>query len=452
MNIVRQAYKRAILASNEHRKRHTRHKLDFYFNEQERYILDQIEAHYRSQAKHVMPVFLNLVRKIINLTSSVYILDAKRGVTGTDTDKDTYARFEDTAALPIVMKQANRLCNLTGVVFLRPVFRSGQMMVDVVTPDLVDVTLGDSPQDVRSVTVTQFSENGRPDEVTYSMWTADTLRRLDYNFQEISSEPNPYGVIPFVVVHQSLPTNDFWLDGTANDLVNAQEAVNLQLSGLFYTLFYQGFATGYIKGGGDISSHDLIFGAGSMISLPEGGDVGFVSPKAPITDTIAAITFLLEQIAVQNGLPASVVSTTTREVSGVALTVENVELGEARRDQIALFARAEQQLFTLFRTVWNTHNPTKAMSEAATLKVDFADPQASMTPIDRFNLFQVENNVGAASVVDYLMEKNPDYSREEAQDKILDNLDERERLNPTSMYRPSTGSTTTFSTKLDTGL
>ncbi len=85
------------------------------------------------------------------------------------------------------------------------------------------------------------------------------------------------------------------------------------------------------------------------------GDVGFVAPDAPINERIESIKFLLEQSAIANGLPASVVTSQAREMSGVALTVENAELSESRRDQIAIFAKAEQELFNLFRIVWNAH-------------------------------------------------------------------------------------------------
>ena len=428
MDIVKKSYMKAVLEANRKRKEKTAQKLDFYFNEQEEYLLEMLKENYKSNAINVLPIHLNIVKKIIDLKSAVYIEDAKRAITGTEHDQAIYSHFEDTGFLPVVMKQANRLCNLSGTVLLRPVFRRGRMEIDLLTANNIDVTLGDSPNDVTSITITHFSENGRPNEVTYSVWTDTELVKLDYNGKEFSREPNPYGIIPFVVVHNSLPIDDFWLDGSSNDLVSTQNAINMHLSGVFYTLFYQGHATGWIKGAGDTTTNELLFGAGSMISLPENGDVGFVSPQSRISEAVQAITFLLEQVAIQNGLPASVITSSAREISGVTLITENAELAEARRDQLAIFARAEQDLFHLFKLIWNTHSPQNKISDEATLRVDFADPQPSMTPLDKFYLFEKEYRLGMKSPVDYLMSQNPDYTHDDAYDKLIEISAENDRL------------------------
>lgn len=410
--------------------------MDYYANTQEAHILALIQQQYAKNAEKVLPVTVNVVRKIVDLKSAVYMQDCTRIVSGTEQDAAIYASFEDSASLPATMKQANRLSTLLGTVFLRPVFRRGRVELDILTPDKVDVVCGDSPADIQALAVENWTMDGKAESRTYSVWTGETFVRLNYRGGIVEEQPNPYGAIPYIPVHSSLPIDDFWNAGASADLMSAQDAVNLHLSGLFYTLFYQGHATGWLKGAGDAGASDLAFGPGSMLTLPSDGEVGFVSPDAPIDAMLAALNFLLEQVAVQNGLPASAVTSKAREMSGAALLVENSELAEARRDQIAMFAKVEQELFNLFKAIWNVHNPTRPMSEAATLRTDFFEPTVSQSPYDRFRLFKDEYNMGITSAVDYLISKNPDLSRQDAIEELVRIHEENSRLakiSPASM-------------------
>ena len=424
--IVQNAFRESMQNAQSQRKQSTAHRLDLYNNAIIEHMLEQIRTVYKTP-EHVSPVTVNILRKIINRLACVYLQDATRTIDGTETDKHIYAVIEDSTALPVRMKQANRLAKLTGNVLLRPVWRNGAMALDILTGDILDVVTGDSPEDLISVLVTHHPQNGRSEEMSYSFWTALEFQRLDYKGKAIETMPNPYGVLPFIPVWSQPPTDCFWLPG-AEDLALVQNAINERLTDLCYTLRFQSFGVGYVKGAKTKSTNlgttVLEAGPSSMLLLPENAEVGFVSPQTPVEACLEAIDKLMKWAAVSNGLPASSMSLNPTEESGVSKVVSNSELEEHRRDDIAAFARTEAQLFNLCRIVWNVHNPTQQLSEAATITIDFYDPKPTVTASEQLKEWQGMMELGLLSPVDVLIEKNPDLTRDMAKAKLLQIRDE----------------------------
>ena len=426
--VIQEAFKRAVLQANSLRKGDATLKLDYYNDSQASHILLQIQKFYKHPEK-IDPVSVNIVRKIIKAVSVVYLQDAVRTVTGTEQDRAIYGEIEDSTALPLRMKMANRYSKLLGTILLRPVFRNSAMELDILTPDVLDVITGDSPEDLRGVMITLFDDSGKASEIQYSLWTPKTVQRLDYRYNLISQEPNPYGILPFVAAFSSPPTDDFWLPG-ANDLIMTQNAVNKRLTDIWRTLDFQSNGILYVKGAKmpgnkqGVNTAELDVGPNAAVFLPEHGEVGFAAPKAPVQDTLAAIEFLMKQAAITNGLPAGSMSLNPTEQSGVSRIVANTELEELRRDDIAMFARVERQLFHSIRTVWNVHNPANRMSDAATLLVDFYDPKPVVSVAEQVKEWQGLLELGLISPVDILIERNPDLTREDAKAELLRIRDE----------------------------
>lgn len=423
---IKQLWQRAMRNAENQRKDAASRKLDFYNDAQVDHILKEIKARYPSPEK-LIPVSVNVVKKIVRALAMVYLQDATRIVNGTEQDAEIYSAIEDSAALPVKLKQANRYQKLLGTLLLRPVWRDGTMDLDVLTPDILDVQTGNSPEDLQAVIVTLYDDSGDSGQVQYSMWTAEEYRLIDHRGNVITSEPNPYGVLPFIPIWNSPATESFWLEG-ASDLMMIQDAINQRLSDLFYTLQFQGFGVGYVRGANIDGSEVLTVGPGSMMTLPENGELGFATPNAPIDASLAAIEFLVKYAAITNGLPAGTMSTDPTDESGIAKIVGNRELEELRRDDIAAFARVEEQLFQVFRVVWNVHNPGRQISDTATLTVDFYDPKPTTSALDQLREWEGLLDMGLISPVDIMIERNPDLSRDDAKARLLEIREELEEF------------------------
>ena len=423
-NIVRQSFLAALNDSNRERKEAAAKRIDYYNNFQTEYIQEQLRR-YITKTENMRPCFVNIVKKVINQLAMVYVQDATRTIIdGTERDQELFQSIERMARLGARWKQANRLSKLLGVVLLRPVFRNGRMDVDILTPDILDVSTGDTPEAIESVLITRYPTSGKFDEITYSLWTADSIKTLDYRGACTQEEENPYRVLPFVAVWAQLPQDTFWTAG-AEDLVVLQEAFNEKVTDLLYVLRMQGFGIGYVKGmRGELTHVD----AGTIFNLPENGELGFAKTQAPIDETLAVLDFLLKQAAVSNGLPASSLTTDPTEESGTARIASNRELEELRKDDIELFRTYERSLFNTLRTVWNFHNPTQKISEKASIQVDFFDPKPSIDPDKQAQMWDTLISMGVLSPVDVAMERNPDLSREEAKARLLEIQEEVREL------------------------
>ena len=392
--LTRAMYQRAIQECSNRRKDETGRMLDYYNDSQLSYLVADIQARYKFPEK-INPVSLNLVKKIIHALAMVYLRDAVRSVDGTEQDKAILAEIETSAAMPVKMKQANRMAKLLGTILLRPVWRNGRMDLDVLT-----------------------SPTGDANEVTYSLWTPESVQIVDANGKRLLEEENPYGCLPFVPCW-GRPVSDFFWQRGAADLILVQDAVSRLLTQAAHTIDYQTSSVCFVKGMEGRTTDDLTLGPGSFVGLPPGGEIGFVSPQAAIEKIMAVVDYLMKQAAVTNGLPAATMNTEVTEESGVSRIVGNRELEEMRADDVALFTEYERQLFDVFRTVWNVHNPDRQMSVDAVFQINFADPKPSMTATEQISNWERLMGLGLASPVDIILERDPDLTREEAKARLL---------------------------------
>ena len=125
---------------------------------------------------------------------------------GTDRDKELFAAIATGwAVLDMKLKTASRYTKLLKNLMLKVVWRGGMIDLDLVTPDILDVQTGNGPEDMVQVMVTNYGPSERMEDVTYSVWTPETWRKLDYRGGEIDGGPNPYGMIPFVPLFDYAP-------------------------------------------------------------------------------------------------------------------------------------------------------------------------------------------------------------------------------------------------------
>jgi hypothetical protein len=407
------------LAVSQARKAEARRRLDFYHDEQANHLFARLQEIFSEPEKLSLCYAINLLRKVINAKAAVYVSDAHREIEGgTEQDREILAQIAETAGLSVKMKTASRYTKLLKTVLLRPAWRRGRMDLDILTGDVLDVLTGDTPEDLRRVLITHNPETGRSDEVEYSLWTPETVSRLDYNGSVIAQDANPYRLLPFVPLWDGCPTESFWLRGGA-DLVNAQEALNEKLTDLLYVIRQQGFGVGWIRKGKQ-SGGQITVDPGTLVELPENGALGFESQKAPIREIVSAIQFLIEQVGISHGLSGTSLSTKVHRESGSAKVAGTRELEEQRRDDITLFRRYELNLFEVFRTVWNAHNPARRLSPSARLRVDFYDPKPVISAKDQAETWQILTGLGVISSVDVAMERYPDLkTRAEAEAFLL---------------------------------
>jgi hypothetical protein len=425
--IIKRMFKESLEADAQARKDETALRLNFYHDAQEERLREVIGNKFSEINPHRWTLItLNIVKKIINQLAMVYLKDAKREVQGSDEDKQIFEEIARMCNLGATMKLASRYTKLLKTVLLRPVWREGRMDLDILTGNLLDVQIGDTPRDLQAVLVTRYPESGRYDEINYALWTPERITTLDYRGYEVGSERNPYGRLTFVPLWDRVPNSDFWLVG-GDDLITAQEALNKQLVYLLRTIEMQGFGILWLKG---VDGGNMLLDPGAAIRISAAdGEAGFIQPDAPIADVVAALEWLMKTTAMTNGLSAASLTTEVKDESGVSKIVGNRELEEMRRDDVALFEGYEKQVFEAIRVVWNAHNPGRKISAAAELKVDFYDPKQVVSAVEQCDEWESLIHLGAISLVDVAMQRNPDLkTREDALAYLKQVRDEQAEL------------------------
>jgi hypothetical protein len=373
---------------------------------------------------------LNIVRKVVTKRAALYRLAPRRTFTGWDqaAGEVLYRTINANALL----KRASRLTKLLKTTALQVGFDASRNAptLSLVTPNILDVVYSD-PLHPSEYVVTHLA-GSKPGDVTFSHWTPSSFRKLDYkgNPMRLPDNPggvNPYGVLPFVPLFDSLPDDCFFLAG-GQDLIEAQEALNVGVCNLWRSIRLQSFGQPWATG---VAAGDAInVGPNRAITLPENGTFGFASPNAPIGDILSALTFLMREVAATNDLSSDIFDLDKRSESGASKEVEQIDLYEARSDDLALWLTYEARLFDVLKAVVNAHLPG-SIPEAASLRVDFADMDSGLLDEGtRLNNAAKKLEMGVISPVDVLMSENREAfpTRELAMQELLRRKDEAAQI------------------------
>jgi len=423
-----------LAQSSKSRKDDAALRLAFYHDEQKTELLKDLAKQFRQPEKFQL-FFLNLVKKVVNRLAVVYKEPPTRSlITGTERDQTIAAQLWQKSLIEVKLKKANRYTKLLKTCLVRVAWRDGAIQYDLVTPNVVDVTY-EIPESPQEILITRPSQSKRPEDTTYAYWSplehfildarGNVLPNLD-NPENV----NPYGVLPFVPFFDADPGDTFFLPG-GDDLITAQKAINLKCVDLLRNIQLQAWGQPWAKG---LGVTRLDFGPETAINLPKDGDFGYAQPQAVISEVVEAIDYFVKQLAITNNLPGATFATDPVEASGVAKLVDTVDLCEARQDDVELYRVYEAKLFEVTKAVWNYHNPNNPISESATLGIDFADLDAPQTETERLDAIKRRIDLGIWSVVDAMMDENPDLK---TRDDAIRELEQRRIENDT--YGPLAG-------------
>ena len=359
---------------------------------------------------------INVVRKIVDKKAQVYRNAPVRTFEGAD--QEATEELYTSIGVNIQLKKANRLTKLHKTTMMQVGWDGERLTLSVITPNILDVLHDGDPEKPHTVIVTH--PGAKDSETTYSVWTAEKFERRDCNFNVIANpgnpgNVNPYRALPFIPLFDYAPDDQFFLAG-GDDLIEAQQAINVALANLWRAIEWQSHGQAWISGvdKDDPFSGPDGFGPNSLVKLPKDGKFGFAAPNTPLAQVLASIEFLIKQTAVSNDLAANVFEIDRKAESAAAKIAENRDLLEARQDDIALWRRYEQQLFEVIKIVANTHLPG-TIAEGAELKVDFGEVSEDLNDKDKLEVYQRRIDMGIWTVVDAYMAFNPDIrDRDEA--------------------------------------
>ncbi len=377
MTPVEQAIRELFLASRraaaEGYKRDIEKRLDYYNDRQLPYLLELISQQFvHADPLSVQPHFFNIVKPIINEISMVYRSGARRTLVrdgGGDVDEAVVAVWEfiqRTSSYDMIMKTVNRMVNLCKTVLVKPSFRAGGIKLDILTPNLVDVVVDeDDPTEAVGIAYIRPLQNGiSGPRVVYHYWDSERYLRISPT-GEILDNPgnpegiNPYGVLPFVRFCSQVPLDDFFVKG-GDDLIVAQDNINIKLTQLNYIVKMQSFSVPVLVG--YTGSERIVVSPGKPVVVPLGSvgmqgapDFRFETPHPQIAELIKLLEHEIIRIFRAYGIGSADFSLQGEVKSGFALVMENLKLLESRENELPFYEDAEEKLFEVIKRVWNYH-------------------------------------------------------------------------------------------------
>ena len=413
-----------LVRASQSRKARADKLQKYYFDQQSDETLRLIAKRW-SKPESFRIFQVNMVKKIVNKRANLYRLAPRRTFDGVD-QAAVEAIYKD-ANVDVILKKASRMCKLHKTAALR-VGWNGGLSLSVLTPLILDAIYSDPEAPSRLIVTHRGS---RDVDTEYSDWTAASYIRRDYQGRAIAlpgnkANANPYGLLPFVGLFDTLPDDQYFIPG-GDDLIEAQEAVNVALSNLWRSVELQ--AHGQAWATGINAGEALQTGPDRAVTLPEGGNFGFAAPNSPIEEILQAIEFVMRQTASSNDLSSDVFDLDRRSESGAAKHVEQIDLHEARQDDISLWRTYEKRLFEVIKAVVNTHQPG-AIPADAKLTVDFAELQEFQAESERLSNARTKQELGVWSPVDVLRSENPDGypTREDAYQELVRRKEESQSL------------------------
>ena len=266
--------------------------LDFYTGTS---IGQYIEPYFDTQSFQEVPVYeANVTKKFINKLSRIYTLGSKRNV---NEAYDVLTQKKDS-----VFKHLERMTRLLGTLAVNISFDESlgfsYKPIYYFIPFFEDDAL--TPIAISYPLLPAYDDPSEYSNELFAYW--DDEYYIEYNGDGVVIKETFHGLgkLPFVFLHREHQIDSFFVEG-AMDIINCNQHVNITLTELQLGLRFQMFGQPYATGVPDAGSMTR-GGTDATIVLPEGATYGIASPAGNVMDTIQALKFQLELVALSNHL------------------------------------------------------------------------------------------------------------------------------------------------------
>jgi hypothetical protein len=298
--------------------------------------------------------------------------------------------------------------------------------------DGVDQTIADSPKDdyidkIRYIWWSHnyhFTTNGKGDIIPDA--SPDDLR-------------NPIGTSCFVDFSIDQDSH-YWAIG-GDDIVDAAILINMLLTDLYYISRYQGLGIFYFFGRG--VPKQIKIGPKEVLTLDiREGDptpqIGFANSNAPLDQHMKMIEQHLAFILSTNNIMATAIQgslTAATAQSGIQEIVQRSEnVGDIEASQ-QLYKDGEPRIFQKMAK-WHNLYLSKGLldddlaelgplDENIQLMIKFGKPQVTLSDKEKLEIYKLREELGIDSEIDLIMKDNPMLTREEAENRFKQILEDK---------------------------
>ena len=407
-----------VLKVENFRKRESYvHKLLDYYNgnDTKSYIEDKFDL---DAFREVPPYEANITKKFINKMSRIYTVGADRNV---NQQYNNMSVLKDAK-----MKHIERMTRLIGSIAVRVMYIDDEMPhFDYQPIYYFHPFFGEDPFKPVAISypLMHFTEDAsNSDSAQYIHWNAENYLIFDENGKVLEEGEHGYGMLPFAFTHREHQSDAFYVEG-ANDIMNANEHINITMTEMQLGLRFQMFGQPVVSGA-DLGNNQR-FGSDVILELPDGANYNIQSPAGDIEKVIENVKFQMELVAQNNHLSVQFAQDGGETPSGIALKIKDLESFEDYQDDLALWTQYEHEIYQIERNIARTFN----IGLPESLKLDFNEPKYPMTVQDQIALDTHRLNLGLVNRAELMVEYNKDLTLEEANGKLIINDAQREPQN-----------------------
>ena len=416
MDLIQESIKELKLHNAKKREDHIEKLLDYYNGNNTANYISRMFA--GSAFSEIPPVETNITRKFINKMSRIYTIGAIRNV------DDRYTAL--TTLKSARMKHIERMTRLCGTIATRVLWSEGAEApsFDYRPVYFFHVFFGDDPFVPTAISYPMLQpveDSSKVEKLEYAYWDAEKYVHMDEDGTILNEIPHEYGVLPFVFTHRENQTDSFYVEG-ANDIVNANEHVNIAMTemqlGLRFQMFGQPVMTGAEMGNKQRTGSDV------TLELPEGSTYEIVAPQGNVEGVIENVKFLVELVAQNNHLWVQWAEQGGEVPSGISMMIKDLERTEDYQDDLALWKMYEEDFYRVEKQIASTFGvqlPEK-------LGLDFKEPEYPKTVQDQILWDKHRLELNLINEVDLLKEYNNDLTQEQAELIVASNKQRNQKL------------------------
>ena len=412
--------------------------IDFYGNNQ---LADVYLADYGfkdAQGNTQLPmVNINLTKKIINKISLSYKYPPERYISDSEgTEVSEWFAFNNRFSLGY--KYAERYKNLLSKILHRAHFNPARKRWYSYVETMYEAHFLDNdplyPYAFSYPYKQVIKSNVDAKDMWWAFWSDDYFfyyipgtDKILYDETFAPTGDNPFKVMPMVEMRTDFPVDQYENTG-AIDLVRSNQAINIAINNLNLMVYFQAHDQIVITGANPEDVSKIKIGTQDPIIISSTDtDTSLLNFDPKIIDSIETIRFNVQAIAYTYNLSINW-ALEYNPASGFSLLVQNIDLAEAREDDIELMKIHETDMYRVLRNMQDYYkrfrmlDPEEPKLPDGDLVTDFEEslhlPINQVEEIQRKE-FQLKHNV--ITPVDLIQEDNPDMNEDEAIEKFQRN-------------------------------
>jgi len=265
-------------------------------------------------------------------------------------------------------------------------------------------------------------------EITQDHWTKFYGYCTDGHVSKddiLDEADHDYGRIPLCGFYDIFPNGQLFPCG-GYMMTDANETISAAFSHVYDLAQMQ--AGGLLVMQSDIEQKKVKGGIHHGIRISSDGSVYYASPQAQIEAFRIFLEWMTKAYSGLEDIPPSVFSTEVREISGFAMTLENLPLTRANMERQELFSQWDgRDLFNCIRVVNNSHLKVEIPDEVEQ-SIAFEPLTYPSDPQAEWAREKEEIEMGLVSPVDAIMSRNPDLEREEAIERYKRNVEDKKLI------------------------